>query len=64
MKKLIAATIFCAAVSVTANAKAPIGKPVPPPTVTAPEMNSGVALSALTLLIGSMLVLRGRQTRR
>jgi hypothetical protein len=26
-------------------------------------MNSGVALSALTLLVGSVLVMRGRQSR-
>ncbi len=64
MRKLIEAMLVCAAVSVTANAK-PVGSPVPPPpTVKAPEMNSGVALSALTLLFGSVLVLHGRQTRR
>ncbi len=67
MRILIAAMMVCAVASVTANAKAPVGKPLPPPssppTVAAPEMNSGVALSALTLLVGSVLVMRGRQSR-
>jgi hypothetical protein len=68
MRILIAAMIVCATASVTAHAKAPIGSPLPPPlpppTVAAPELNSGVAGTALTLLLGSILVLRGRQTRR
>jgi hypothetical protein len=67
MRKLLAAMMFCAAVSATSNATPvghPLPPPLPPPTVAAPEMNSNAALTALMLLIGSVLVLRGRQTRR
>jgi hypothetical protein len=41
----------------------PIGRVAAETPVSTPEMNPGVALSALTLLSGTLMVIRGRRRR-
>ena len=67
MLKLVASTVLMLALSgvAAAGGDKPCGLQCPtPPSVKAPEINATSAAAALTLLLGGLVVLRGRRTGR